>query len=199
MAEKIGRSSDSRLGESKGARTKRRILDAAAGLLRSNGYAETSLADIAAAADLKTGSLAFHFATKDALVRAVFARGIELSQARLARALDGVDDPVTRLRVGIETHLESLHHHGDYAAAVIRAVDQVPSETRKHYGSREAEYVRSFVVLLRESGVLPEGQDPRLIARLLIGAMNATWDPSGRRIASTERATEALMGMLDRR
>jgi len=43
--------------------TRRQILDAAAKLLRQNGYASTSLRDIAAATGMKAGSLYYHFAS----------------------------------------------------------------------------------------------------------------------------------------
>src|SRR5947209_17027405 len=51
----------------RGGGTRRQILDQAARLLRTNGYASTSLRDIAAATGMKAGSLYYHFASKEAL------------------------------------------------------------------------------------------------------------------------------------
>ena len=62
--------------------TRRQILDAAAKLLRQNGYASTSLRDIAAATGMKAGSLYYHFASKEEIAETVMAEGIDLVQGR---------------------------------------------------------------------------------------------------------------------
>src|SRR5271154_5122899 len=48
--------------------TRRLILEAAAALFREKGYAEVSLREIAQAAGMKTGSLYYHFESKESLV-----------------------------------------------------------------------------------------------------------------------------------
>ena len=67
--------------------TRRQILNAAAKLLRQNGYASTSLRDIAAATGMKAGSLYYHFASKEELAETVMAEGIDLVRAAVRKAL----------------------------------------------------------------------------------------------------------------
>lgn len=58
------------------ARTRERILSAAAEVLASRGYASTTLEAIAERADMKAGSLYCHFSSKDELVAEVLLEGV---------------------------------------------------------------------------------------------------------------------------
>ena len=82
--------------ETKGARTARRILDAAEGLFARQGYDGTSLRQIAAAADIREPGLYNHFAGKQALYEAV-----------LDRALQPMAD-------ALATHMANASHLRDY-------------------------------------------------------------------------------------
>lgn len=66
--------------------TPARILDTAESLFAAQGYAATSVRDIAAAAGLTAASLYNHFPSKEAIYRAVLARGL----APLAEMLAGL-------------------------------------------------------------------------------------------------------------
>ena len=67
--------------ESKGGRTRKRLLDATAAEVARCGVAGTSINAIAAAAGLKTGSIYFHFESKDRLVEAMLEEGLLASLA----------------------------------------------------------------------------------------------------------------------
>ena len=188
--------------DTKGARTRGRILDAAAAVFRRDGYAAISLADIAAAADLKTGSLYFHFRTKDELVGAMLRRGIDLTLEQVRDAVRrcgpgaGADQ---RLRAAIEAHMAALHTQGDYAAAVLRTIDQYPAEARATYLPEQRSYHRYWRDLLldgQRSGSVHPGVDAGVLAALILGAMNSTWraDRGGRTAAA--RVIAALTAMV---
>jgi TetR/AcrR family transcriptional regulator, transcriptional repressor for nem operon len=61
----------------KGQRTRRRIVDAAAGLIHERGVAGTTLEDIRSAAGVSGSQLSHYFAGKDELVQAVIDRQAE--------------------------------------------------------------------------------------------------------------------------
>ncbi len=58
---------------SKSEATRQSILHAAAGLFRQQGYAAVSLRDIAEAVGMKTGSLYYHFSSKESLVEEILS------------------------------------------------------------------------------------------------------------------------------
>lgn len=72
----------------KGARTAERILDAAEQLFAAQGYAGTSLRDVAGAVGLRTPSLYNHFESKEALYEAVLERGISPVLRALVEAVE---------------------------------------------------------------------------------------------------------------
>ena len=81
--------------------SRKRILDVAAHLFREKGYAGVSLRSIASDADLKAGSIYYHFASKDDLVVEVLDQGIKRVHDAVAAAiilqsyLDSINPPKT--------------------------------------------------------------------------------------------------------
>jgi AcrR family transcriptional regulator len=171
----------------KGDRTRRRLLDAAAAELAQFGAAGVSLGGIAATAGLKTGSIYFHFASKDELIATVLAEGLRETLRLLDEALSAVPDTTdarARLRAAIRAHLVALHELDDYATIVLaRGTADVPVAAefralRKRYGSLWAELIADA----QRAGVLRGGDDPRDVRDLLFGAMNSAlsrgkWSP----------------------
>ena len=60
----------------KSAISQKRVLDAAAKIFRDYGYAGTTMRAIADEADLKAGSIYYHYKSKDDLITAVLDLGI---------------------------------------------------------------------------------------------------------------------------
>ena len=181
---------------SKGDRTRRRLLDAAAAQVAQLGPAGVSLGGIAAAAGLKPGSIYFHFASKDELIATVLAEGLRETLRLLHAALAAVPataDPGARLRAAVRAHLGALHELRDYATVVLapRAGDELPAATefralRTYYRQLWAELIAEA----QDAGVLPGGDHPRDVRDLLFGAMNSgfgskKWSPDTRAAALT--------------
>jgi len=81
---------------------KERLTDAAAGLIHRQGFAHTTLADIAGAAQVALGSVYYYFKTRDDVAKAILNR----RQVDISHALEEIDqlpDPRKRLEalVGI--------------------------------------------------------------------------------------------------
>src|SRR6201994_652106 len=68
--------------------TRRAVLAAARSLFGATGYAQTSVEEIAAAARVTKGAVYHHFASKEALFRAVHAEVEAEAQARAVAARD---------------------------------------------------------------------------------------------------------------
>ena len=114
--------------ETKSDRTRARILDAAATVFSEQGYG-ARLSDIAERAGMKTGSLYYHFASREDLVAAVLHGGIETSFEHVRRAVDALGAgalPIERLAAAIRAHTLSILEISSYASARARIVGQVP-------------------------------------------------------------------------
>lgn len=164
------------------ADSRRLILDTAARLFRSEGYAGTSLRDIAGAAGMKAASLYHHFVSKDAIVGEVLAIGVqqvhETARAAVA-ALPEQADARTLLASAIHAHLQGMHGLQDYTSANLRIFGQVPAAVREaHLPARDA-YERWWAALLarcaRQGGFDPR-RDLRLARLFLFSAMNGSLD-----------------------
>ncbi len=162
--------------------TRLRILDAAARLFREKGFAGTTQRDIAAACDMKVGSLYYHFASKDDVLAEVLDLGIlrVLEGVEAALAELGPDaEPLERFRVAITAHLDTLFHQGDYTSAHFRIWKVAPRDVQARNLVLRDRYEAVWVSLLedmRDSGVLRAGVDLRVLRLFIFGAMNWTLD-----------------------
>ena len=165
--------------ETKAARTRRRILAAAAAELTQHGYAATSLRRIAEAADLQLGSLYFHFTTKDELLTEVMRDAVDTTLSRIAAALAALPATATsadRLTAAITVHLAALHESHDRGVAVLGLVGSTSGASA---GARDhaRRYLQSWLPLVEDAQraeALPTDLDPASVRDLLVGALNST-------------------------
>jgi TetR/AcrR family transcriptional regulator, cholesterol catabolism regulator len=169
--------------------TRRQILNAAAKLLRQNGYASTSLRDVAAATGMKAGSLYYHFASKEEIAETVMAEGIDLVRAAVRQALaDRAKDadPLQNIEIAVRAHLQALHESGDYASANIRCFNHVPAEMKQRLRKIRERYStdwRKLIDRARAAGRLDADIDDEALLYGLFGVMNWTLEwlrPGGR-------------------
>lgn len=162
--------------------TRARILDSAAHTFRTKGYAGTRLSDVAAAADTQAGSLYYHFPSREELVEEVLRVGQERTSGYVRRRVAALPDDAScldRLRAAIAAHLDSVLESGDYTAATIRIIGQVPEEIRKRRLHEQREYGmfwRGLVNDAHESGEIRTDVDSSVLRMLLLGAMNSVPD-----------------------
>jgi TetR/AcrR family transcriptional regulator, cholesterol catabolism regulator len=159
-----------------------RLLDEAARLFRTRGFEGTSMRDIARAVGMLPGSLYWHFETKEALLAAVYVKGVQQISGAVLVAVNKQEDPWQRLEAACVAHLEAILHDDDYAQVVIRVrpadvpvVQESLVELRNGY---EALFTRLVADL-----PLARGTDRRALRLMLMGAMNwsQTWyRPGGR-------------------
>jgi AcrR family transcriptional regulator len=157
------------------------ILDEAARLFSARGFHGTSVRDIVAAVDMLPGSLYYHFATKEALLAAVYAEGVRRISEAVTGAIAGKGDPWDRLEAAAVAHLEALLQESDYAQVVIRVRPaDAPSVEGELVKLRDG-YERLFVDLVQDLP-LARGTDRRSLRLMLLGALNwsQTWYHPGK-------------------
>ncbi len=178
------------------------LLDAAARLFRENGYAGTTMRDIAAASGMLAGSIYYHFPNKDALLIAVYTEGVRRITAAVAAAVDRAEGAWPRLEAASAAHLEHLLARSDYASVVIRVHPQeFPPRTSQKLRALRDGYEDWFRRLCSDLP-LPREADPNELRLMLLGALNsaATWYRTGRRspAALARRFVRLLRQPLER-
>lgn len=149
------------------------ILDAAAGLFALQGYHATSMRDIAAAAEMLPGSVYYHFASKEALLLAVYAEGVARIAAQVDAAVAKKRSPRARLEAACAAHLEMLLDRSDYAQVVVRVLPQDADAIAAALIELRDDYERRFRELFAALA-LPRGADRSLSRLGLLSALNGT-------------------------
>jgi AcrR family transcriptional regulator len=127
------------------------ILDAALTVMRRNGYAAASVADVLDVAGLSTRAFYRHFDSKDALLRAMYRRDADAVAAELREATEAAPDPVRALDAWLDGFLALFFD----PRRVGRAAVMTSEGTRRAAGYHEeqeraeAELVAPLVEVLR--------------------------------------------------
>lgn len=187
---------------SKSARTRRRILNAAAHVLSVKGYAGTRLSDVAEYAELQAPAIYYYFPSRDDLIEEVMYAGIAAMREHLRGVLAELPpetSPMDRLLAAVEAHLRHELQLSDYASASIRNAGQIPDRLRARQLKEEASYGRIWRRLFedaRTNGQLRSDLDARLAQLLVIGALNwsAEWfDPRRSSVETVVSNAQALV------
>jgi len=185
----------------KGDRTRRRLLDAAAAEVARHGRAGASLSAIATATGLKPGSIYFHFGSREQLIDAMLEEGVRESLARLDLAMAEVTrgarpgDPRPRLRAAIRAHLDALHDLRDYATVVLAptlALDGPPGAAFRELRRAYLQQWSGLVEDAQGAGVLAAGVPAPIMRDLILGALNSA-GLAGRPPGETAAAVELLV------
>lgn len=189
-------------GGSKSARTRERILDAAAHVLSRKGYAGTRLTDVAEKASIQAPAIYYYYPSREDLIEEVMWVGISRMRVHVEETVDGLPlgtEPMVRIETAVEAQLRYELEVSDYTTAAIRNAGQVPDELRARYDEESARYGafwRGLVQAAKDSGDLREDLDPSLARMLVLGALNWTnewWDP---RRGSVDDVVEAAKSFV---
>jgi len=186
----------------KSAISQKRVLDAAAKIFRDYGYAGTTMRAIADEADLKAGSIYYHYKSKDDLISAVLDIGIHAVTERVEQELrDLPDDASGRLRIetAIRAHLSAIIDVGDYTLATRRVFGQVPEGIRAKNMRLRNSYGAMWQDILTEAqkkGEFRSDANITLARLFILGALNWTvewFKPGGRSIEEVAREFSAVV------
>lgn len=172
-------SSPSTLNEVESA-TRERILLEAARLFRHHGYAATTLREIADAANIKAGSIYYHFASKEEILGDVLDKGIQAVADAVRERIEALPADASfrdRIAAGIEGHLWGLLHHGDFTSANIRIYGQIPASAKNRHRVVRLAYADLWDSLFEgamASGELRSDSSTAVIRLFVIGALNWT-------------------------
>jgi AcrR family transcriptional regulator len=107
-------------GTPKAGETRNRILSAALNLFRDRGFDETSMREIAAAANVAIGAAYYYFDSKEALVMAFYHQANDAMHETIETALARKTDLKSRLRAVIDVKFEYFRPNRKFLGALLR-------------------------------------------------------------------------------
>jgi AcrR family transcriptional regulator len=149
--------------------TRQAILAAAAEHFARNGYHATSLDSVLADSGGTKGALYFHFASKDALARAVIADMVQQWQDLRRQVSDRGFDPLTTLLALVDEVIARLLDD-PIARGGTRLLSDLPmaqQQAQARYGFGEQEAL-DLLTEAAQAGLLREGIDPAVVARQIV-------------------------------
>jgi len=153
------------------------VLHAAASRFVDQGYAATTVRQIATDSGIKAASIYHHFASKASLFGSVLEEGIRVMveafdrAAAEAEAESAVQD---RLLAHVRAHLAALFEHGPFTASHVTAFFTAPPQVRAHTVPVRDGYEQLWNELLADLFPTRSAQDLALVRLLLFGSMNST-------------------------
>ena len=169
-----------------GAR-RREIDEVASELFHANGYAATSVRDIARALDIQGASLYAHVASKeDVLWSLVDGTATTFEEAvEDALAATASNDPIDRLAALVEAHVEVVTGDPERASVFVTEWRHLSPERRAQVAGRRDAYERRLREIVADGIAVGAFRsiDPAIAATFVLTALNgvATWyRPDGR-------------------
>jgi len=173
------------------------LVQSAARLFREKGYAHTTVRDLGKAVGLLSGSLFYHFDTKNDILCTVMAESIAVTFDRIRHRLEHAKTPRDKLLALIRSDLEGLHlETKDGYYVLVHEWRNLSEENKRKILALRGEYEGFWMDALHEcdeAGLL--SMNPVILRRLLNGAISWTshWFRLDGRISLEQLADHVLL------
>jgi TetR/AcrR family transcriptional regulator, cholesterol catabolism regulator len=161
---------------------RRQVLTVASELFAKNGFEATSIRDIATAAGMMSGSLYYHFASKEDLYIAVQDASISKIFNAVSSAIVGIADPWERLEAAAIAHAEAILDRSGFRVLVTPLFPPgLDAAVRDQLVAQRDRFERMMDTVIADLP-LPADIDRRIFRRHYLGAINwiPVWcDPDG--------------------
>jgi AcrR family transcriptional regulator len=174
----------------RGARSRELVLDAAERIMAAEGYDSASLARIVEESEIPVSSVYHYFGSKDGVLLAVMNRGAERFFASVADRDELYRDPLSHLRLLVETICDALEQQSDFLRLVVVMASQPPVDERAQAHEVVTRVREVAVTRLRRQfqiafGVKPDSRAARDLAQFALAAFDGAFiawqaDPSVR-------------------
>jgi TetR/AcrR family transcriptional regulator, cholesterol catabolism regulator len=185
---------------------RRAIEDVASDLFRANGYAGTSVRDIAKAMSVKGASLYAHVTSKEDVLWAIVDRAATSFEtaadaAEIRAETEGPTDPVRAIAALVRAHVRVVTEDVGEASVFVHEWRSLGAERREAILARRDAYEQRFRRRI-EDGIAVGAfamTDPAIASTVILSTLNGlvTWyDPAGR--LPPDRIGDHLVGLVGR-
>ena len=174
------------------------VLDAGAMLFATRGYKATTMRDIASEVGMQPGSLYYHFASKQELLKAIYQIAVAQAQTRLDEAIAAREDPKARFEEAIICHTETMLDQDNYARVMTGVLPGDAPEIASELTDLRDGYEEAFRRVINDLD-LPDEVDRKMLRLFVLGAINSTrtwYRPGG---SSPREIALQIMEMLKSR
>jgi AcrR family transcriptional regulator len=155
------------------------IVAAATRVLARQGYARSSLLDIAREAGMSKGALHYHFPTKESLVAKVLEQALDTVAQRTLSAWERANagDPFLAFRSAIRELWEVRRTRTDEVAVIADLLaqslydSQLRPQLADYYRTASAQVMQRLLPFLEGAGLRPRVA-PELLPRILVGLLD---------------------------
>src|SRR4029450_4080817 len=102
----------------RGRERRQQLMECAARLFAERGYHPTSVAAIVATLGVGKGVFYWYFASKEELLTELLKASNHELRKRQQHAIEGVEDPVRRIELGLRASLAWFAEHAEYFAII---------------------------------------------------------------------------------
>ncbi|MCI0488860.1 MAG: TetR/AcrR family transcriptional regulator [Blastocatellia bacterium] len=150
------------------------VLKTSAAIFAEKGYHSTSIRDIARATNMSLSGLYYYFGSKEELLFLIQDYCFSTVLGDCRRLLAGVDDPVRRLKLLIENHLNYFVNNMNEMKVLSHEANSIKGDLFKKVNSKKRQYVDLVMELLDEIARAHnvESIDLRVATFSLFGMMN---------------------------
>ena len=153
------------------------ILATAADLFWANGYAGTTMSQLASSMNLRKASLYHHIDKKETLLYELSLDSLQRIEAAAEVALGGESEPLEKLRLLIEAHVVTALSDRSKHATMLTEMRALTTEQREEILRRRDAYdslVENTISDAQQSGGLRTDLSARLLRLALLNMLNWT-------------------------
>ncbi len=168
--------------------TRQRVLEVTSALFRRNGYQATSMRDIANAVGMKSGSLYYYYASKEALLAAILNDKIDAHLATVKEAVNALPSDATarqKFDVAIAVTVKIIAEAGDMAVASAQTLSFLQEPEHSEQSRQRQTYNQFWRDLIEEgkrTGEIRNDVPDAIASMIIVGALTfvAEWYESDR-------------------
>ena len=154
---------------------RRQLVEVTIQLIARHGYAKCSLQRIAEAAGITKAAVIYHFASKQAVVRAAYDSVIAGLTAHVAEALAAAPTAGAAVDAYVRALIGYLADHPDHVRVIVESLDDAHDTGIDDRPASAARWrpVAALVDAAKDAGVYRPDVDARTLAIMLGGAIDA--------------------------
>jgi AcrR family transcriptional regulator len=152
--------------------TRKRLLSQAAQEFAKKGFTGANINIVSVNAGFGKGTIYNYFSNKADLFLSVFRETMKDVVGQISKAIEGIDDPVEKMRVALNTDFDYFDKNQELILVILRESYSADRENQSFYLEAAAPVFEIFSRIIMDgidSGVFSKKTDPFFATLLLIG------------------------------